>query len=252
MTHGKNFLVPNLREQIEKVLNTKELVYPVKLVDFSLRNFDFERLGAKLHYWNAIQIHELLDDSNVFPEKLDDNIWYQYISAYLILPKMKELIEINSFAWNESVEHYNYRTIKGAVRTSLSLLDASSLSNKKIVEQTSLNLTDSLTLDRIKTALSKKELSYSLDLLEIHLRNMEIRIHYSNIIPMHAFLKYTGILPAEYDYNLWYRCVTAYIIATYVDIEKLMELNKNGWTESVRKANEELVFDIDIIVQTLL
>jgi hypothetical protein len=247
MTYGENFSGLNLREQIEKVLNTKELVYPVKLVDFSLRNFDFKSLGAKLHYWDIIQIHELLDDSNVFPEKLDDNIWYQYVSAYLILPKMKELTEINSFAWNISVEHYNERTIKMAVRTSLSLLNALSLSNKKVVERTSLNLTDSLTLDRINIVLSKKELSYPLDLLEIHLRNMAIKIHYSYIISMHKFLKYVGILSDEYDYNIWYRCIAAYIMAIYVDFEKLMELNKNGWTEAVRKENEELVLAADII-----
>jgi len=247
MEHEENFSGTNLREQIEKVLNTKELVYPVKLVDFSLRNFNFKRLGTKLHYWNAIQIHDLLDDSNVFPEKLDDNIWYQYISAYLILPKMKELIEVNRLAWNNAVERYNDKTIEMAVRTSFSLLDASSLSNKKVLERTPLNLTDSSTLNRINTVLSKKELSYPLDLLEIHLRNMKIKIHYPYIISMHKFLKRTGILTDEYDYNIWYRCIAAYIIAVYVDVGKLMELNKNGWTESVRKKNEELVFDADII-----
>jgi len=247
MTHGENFSGLNLREQIEKVLNTKELVYPVKLIDFSLKNFDFKRLGTKLHYWNAIQIHELLDASKVFEERVDDNKWYQYISAYLILPKMKELIEVNRLAWNNAVERYNDKTIEMAVRTSLSLLDASSLSNKKVLERTPLNLTDSLTLNRINTVLSKKELSYPLDLLEIHLRNMGIKIHYPYIISMHKFLKYTGILPDEYDYNIWYRCIAAYIIASYVDVDKLIEFNKYGWTESARKGNEELVLRADII-----
>jgi len=64
---------------------------------------------------------------------------------------------------------------------------------------------------------------------------------------MHWFLKYAGILPDEYDYNIWYRCVAAYIIASYVNVEKLIELNKYGWIESVREGNEELVLDADII-----
>jgi len=84
MEHGENFSGANLKEQIEKAIYTEELAYPIRLVDFSLRNFNFKHLGAKLHYWNIIQIHELLDDFKVFPEKLDDNIWYQYISAYLV------------------------------------------------------------------------------------------------------------------------------------------------------------------------
>ncbi len=246
MEHKENFSGTNLREQIEKVLNTEALAYPVRLVDFMLKNFDFRRLGSKLHYWNAIQIHELLDDSKVFPEKLDDNTWYQYISAYLILPKMEELIQINSSEWNDSVEYYNSRIIVRAVNMSISSLNASSLS-RKVLKQTSTSTTDLLMLNRINTVLSKKELSYPLSLLEIKLRDMEIKIHYSNIIPMHTFLKYVDILPAEYDYNIWYRCIAAYIIASYLDIEKLMELNKNGWNESVKKGNEELVFDIDII-----
>ena len=160
---------------------------------------------------------------------------------------MKELIDINRFAWNITVERYNDKTIEMAVGTSLSLLDASSLSNKKVLERTPLNLTDSLTLNRINTVLSKKELSYPLDLLEIHLRNMRIKIHYPYIISMHKFLKYTGILPDEYDYNIWYRCIAAYIIATYVDIEKLVELNKCGWTETARQESERLVLNADII-----
>ncbi len=246
MKQQENFSGANLREQVEKVLNTEALAYPVKLVDFRLRNFKFNRLGAKLHYWNVIQIDELLNDSKVFPEKLDDNIWYQYISAYLILPKMEELIKINSSAWNSAVERYNDWAIKQAVRISFESLKSPTLSNK-VVERTSTESSDSLILGRIKTILSKKELSYPLSLLEIKLRNMELKIHYSNIVSMHSFLKYAGILPAEYDYNLWYRYVAAYIIASYVNVEKLIELNKNGWTESVRKENEELLLDADII-----
>ncbi len=246
MGQQENFSGTNLREQVEKVLNTEVLAYPVKLVDFCLRNFKFNHLGAKLHYWTVIQIHELLDDSKVFPEKLDDNIWYQYISAYLILPKMEQLIEINSFAWDSAVERYNKWTIKEAVRASLELLKSPTLSNK-VVESTSMGLTDSLTLNRINTVLSKKELSYPLNFLEVNLRNLEIKIHYSHIIQMHTFLKSSGILPDEYNYNTWYRCVAAYIIAVYVDIDKLIELNKNGWTESVREENEELVLDAGII-----
>jgi len=246
MAHGESFSATNLREQIEKVLNTKELAYPVKLVDFSFRNFNFKYLDVKLHYWNVIQIHELLDDSKVFPEQLDDNIWYQYISAYLILPKMKELIELNRLAWNDALKHYNNRYIKEAVRISLDLLKSPTLNNK-VVEHTPIESNNSLILDRINTVLSKKDLFYPLNLLEILLRNMEIKIHYSNIIPMHTFLKYTGVLTAEYDYNLWYRCVAAYIIATYVDIEKLVELNKCGWTETARQESERLVLNADII-----
>jgi hypothetical protein len=128
---------------------------------------------------------------------------------------MAELIEVNRVAWNNAVERYNDKTIEMAVRTSLSLLDASNLSNKKVVERTSLNLTDASTLNRVNTVLSKKELSYPLDLLEIHLRNMQIKIHYPYNISMHNFLKRTGILPDEYDYNIWYRCIAAYIIAVY-------------------------------------
>jgi hypothetical protein len=75
----------------------------------------------------------------------------------------------------------------------------------------------------------------------------EVKIHYSNIIPMHAFLKYTSVLPTEYDYNLWYRCIAAYIIGTYVDIEKLVELNKYGWNETARQESKRLVLDADII-----
>jgi hypothetical protein len=47
---------------------------------------------------------------------------------------MEELIEVNRVAWNNAVERYNDKTIEMAVRTSLSLLDASNLSNKKVVE----------------------------------------------------------------------------------------------------------------------
>jgi hypothetical protein len=242
----ENFSDSNLGEQIEKVLNNDELVYSVRLVDFSLRDFDFKRLGVKLHYWNIIQIHESLDDSKVFPEKLDDNIWYQYISAYLILPKIKELIEINSFAWNETVKSYNNMTIKEAIGISLSMLTSPTLSNK-VVEHTSMESTDSLIVDWIKTVLSKRELSYPLSLLEINLRNIEIKVHYPNIVSMHNFLKRTGILPDEYNYSIWYKCVAAYIIACYVDVEKLAELNKYGWTEAARKESESLILDADII-----
>ncbi len=245
MTHGENFSGLNLREQIEKVLNTEALAYPVKLVDFRLRNFKFNRLGAKLHYWNVIQIDELLDDSKVFSEKLDVNIWYQYISAYLILPKMKELIEINRYAWDSAVERYNDWAIKEAIGASLDLHKSPTLSNK-VVESRSKEAIDSIILNRIDTVLSKKDLSYPLNLLEINLRKLEFKIHYSNIVSIHSFLKYAGILPAEYNYNLWYKCVAAYIIASYVDVEKLIELNKYGWTESVRKENAKLVADCSI------
>ena len=130
MEYGENFSGTNLREQIEKMINTEELAYPVRLVDFRIRNFDFKHLGAKMHYWNIIQIHELLDDSKIFPEKLEDNMWYQYISAYLILPKMEELIEINRSVWDVEVEFENDMIIKEAVRTSLRMLDSQTLINK--------------------------------------------------------------------------------------------------------------------------
>jgi len=246
MENKENFSDTNLREQVEKVLNTEELAYPVRLVDFMLKNFDFKGLGAKLHYWDLIQIYELLDNSRVFPEKLNDNIWYQYISAYLILPKMEELININRFAWNSAVERCNNWTIKEAVRASLELIKSPTLSNK-VVESASMGSTDSLTLNRINTVLSKKELSYPLSFLEINLRNLEIKIHYSYIASMHTFLKSSGILPDEYNYNTWYRCIAAYIIAVYVNIDKLIELNKNGWTESARRENAKLLLDADII-----
>jgi hypothetical protein len=64
---------------------------------------------------------------------------------------------------------------------------------------------------------------------------------------MNKFLKCSGILPAEYNYNLWYRYISAYIIANYVNVDKLIELNQNGWFESVKKKNEELVLDADMI-----
>jgi len=80
--------------------------------------------------------------------------------------------------------------------------------------------------EQFNTVLSRKELSYSVNLLEIGLRKMGIKIQYLTIMQMHEFLKYACILPAEYDYNLWYRCIAAYIIASYVDVDKLIELNK--------------------------
>jgi hypothetical protein len=250
MENTENFSGTNLREQIEKAIHTEELAYPIRLVDFNLRNFNFKNLGVKPHYWNIIQIHELLDDSKVFPEKLDDNIWYQYISTYLILPKTEQLIETNRSAWNSTeefeTEFENEVIIKEAVWKSLKTLGSRPLSNK-VAKSNQTESSDSFLINRFKTVLSRKELSYPVNLLEISLRKLEIKIHYPNIISMHEFLKYAGILPAEYNYNLWYRCIAAYIIASYVDVDKLIELNKYGWTESARKGNEELVLRADII-----
>jgi len=242
MEYGENFSGTNLREQIEKLINTEELAYPVRLVDFRIRNFDFKHLGAKMHYWNIIQIHELLDDSKLFPEKLEDNMWYQYISAYLILPKMEELIEINRSVWDVEVEFENDMIIKEAVRTSLRMLDSQTLINKVEKPATSQS-SNSPFKELFNTVLSRKELSYSVNLLEIGLRKMGIKIQYLTIMQMHEFLKCSCILPAEYDYNLWYRYIAAYIIATYLDVDKLIELNQKGWNDWVKKRNDELVLD---------
>jgi len=251
MERKENFSGTNLREQIEKAIHTEELAYPIRLVDFNLRNFNFKNLGVKLHYWNIIQIHELLDDSKVFPERIDDNIWYQYISAYLILPKTERLIEINRSAWNTTeefeTEFENEVIIKEAVWKSLKTLGSRPLINKA-AKPNQTESSNSFLINLFNTVLSRKDLSYPVNLLEIGLRKLEIKIHYSHIIAMNEFLKYSGILPAEYNYNIWYRYISAYIIANYVNVDKLIELNKNGWFESVRKANEDLVLDADIII----
>jgi hypothetical protein len=105
MSHWENFLNFNLKEQLEKAIHTEELGYPLNLLDVNLRNFQLKKLGTgiKLHYWEMIQIHEMLNDLQVLPEGYDDTIWYQYLSAYLILPKMEQLIEINHSSWNAKI-----------------------------------------------------------------------------------------------------------------------------------------------------
>jgi hypothetical protein len=242
MRNRENFSGSNLGEQLSKMLQSEELAYPLRLVDLRLRSFDFRHLGTKLHYWDIIQIHELLDDSNVLPKYFDDNTWYQYISAYLILPKMEQLIEINRFVWDVKIEFVNDVIIKEAIKDSLEMLVSRTLINK-VKKPTTSEPSNSPFEDQFNTVLSRKELSYSVNLLEIGLRKLRIKVQYSNIMKMHEFLKYGSILADEYDYNLWYRYIAAYIIATYLDVNKLIELNTSPWSDWLKKKNEEFVLD---------
>ena len=42
MKHWENFLNFNLKEQLEKAIHIEELVYPINLLDVSLRNFQLK------------------------------------------------------------------------------------------------------------------------------------------------------------------------------------------------------------------
>jgi len=241
----ENFLNYNLKEQLEKAVRTEELVYPLKLVDVSLRTFKLKYLDIELHYWEMIQIHELLNNFQVLPETYDDTIWYQYLSAYLLLPKMEQLVEINGSVWNDKVEKENTSIIEEAVRIARRLLKSPTLKNK-IAEQISGKFDGSLLKDEINATLSRKELTYPLNLLEINLRKLETQIQYWNIREIHETLKYEGILPAEYNYNLWYKYIAAYILIKYVNVNNLVDLNKNGWSDSVRVENEMQVLNFNL------
>jgi len=190
----------------------------------------------------VIQIHELLLDHQVLPSSYDDVIWYQYISAYLLLPKIEELKEINSLTWNDIIDDKNIMVTEEAVSESIDLIRASTLKNK-LAGQESIN---PYLKDDIYNAFSKKELLYPINLLEIKLRRLEKEIHYWTIRVIHDTLKYAGVLPAEYSHNFWYRCIAAYIIINHIGIEKLVDLNKDGWSDLVRRESEILVLNADV------
>jgi hypothetical protein len=245
MKNWRDFLNYNIKEQLEKAVRTEELTYPLKLIDVSLRTLKPEYIDSAPHYWEIIQIHELLKDYQLLPESYDDTMWYQYISAYLILPRMEELVEINRSAWNDEVEEKNVELIKDAVKTARRLLKSLTLKNK-VAEQTSREFGDSLLKNEIHTVLSRRELTYPLNLLEINLRKLETKVQYWTIREIHEILNYEGVLPAEYNYNLWYRYIAAYILIHQIGINKLVDLNRNGWSDSVRTENEMLIFNFDL------
>jgi len=247
MKHWENFLNFNLKEQLEKAIHTEELVYPINLLDVNLRNFQLKKLGTglKLHYWEMIQIHEMLNDLQVLPEGYDDTIWYQYLSAYLILPKMEQLIEINHSSWNAKIAEKNEILIEEAVRMSLNMLKLPKLKNK-ILEQMSSGSHDSSLKRDVYDILSRKELTYPIKLLEVSLRNLEIEIQYWTVREMHENMKYLGVLPIEYSQNFWYRSIAAYVIINHVDVKELIDLNKNGWSETAMSESERLVLNFDL------
>jgi len=247
MKHWEDFLNFNLKEQLEKAIQTEELVYPLNLLDVNLRNFQLKRLGIglKLHYWEMIQIHEMLNDLQVLPEIYDDTIWYQYLSAYLILPKMEQLIEVNHSSWNAKIAKKNEILIEEAVRVSLNTLRLPKLKNK-ILEHMSVGAQDSPLKRDVYDILGRKELTYPINLLEVSLRNLEIKIQYWTVREMHENMKYSGVLPIEYSQNFWYKCLAAYIIINHVDLKDLIDLNKNGWSDTVRVENEMLVLNFDL------
>lgn len=248
MKHGNDFLDTDLKERLEKAIHTEELAYPIKLLDIILRGFQLKDLGAELHYWQMIQIHELLNDNHVLPENYDDTIWYQYLSAYLLLPKMEQFIENNRWKWNTTMEVKNRMDIKEAVGISLSKLNATTMVNK-IADQNLGEDFDSLLKDEIHAALSRRELSYPINLLEVNLRRLETNAQYWTIREIHEILKYEGVLPAEYSYNIWYKYIAAYIIIYHVGIDKLIGLfTKYGWSEAARVESELLVLNAKIFL----
>jgi hypothetical protein len=95
----------------------------------------------------------------------------------------------------------------------------------------------------IHDILSRKELTYPIKLLEVSLRNLEIEIQYWTIREMHENMKYSGVLPIEYNQNFWHKCLAAYIIIKHVDVEKLIDLYKNGWSDIARSESERLVLN---------
>jgi len=246
MTHWEHFSGSNLREQLNKALHAEELWYPLRLVDVKLRNLEFKELGVQLHYWQMIQIHELLNHFYLLPDRYDHVLWYQYIAAYLLLPKMEQLIEINRLtAWNIELKVENRMLIEEAIKMSLNLLSSPTLVNK-IVEQSSEESTVSKLKDEINAALSRKELSYPISLLEINLRDLRIKLQYWAIMEIHEILKHSYVLPAEYSQNFWYRYIAAYIVINHIGVEKVLDINKNDWSDETRIENEDLIERLDI------
>jgi hypothetical protein len=242
----ENFSGSNLRELLNKALHAEELVYPLRLVDVKLRNLELKDLGTQLHYWQMIQIHELLNHFYLLPDRYDHVLWYQYLAAYLLLPKMEELIEINRLPWNTEVKVENRMLIEEAIKMSLNLLSSPILVNK-IVEQSSEESIVSTLKDEINAALSRKELSYPINLLEVNLRGLRTKVQYWALMEIHEILKHARVLPANYSQNLWYRYVAAYIIINHIGVEKVLDINKNDWSDEMRIENEDLIgrFDID-------
>ena len=241
----ENFSGSDLREQLNKVLHAEELVYPLRLVDVKLRHFEFKELGTQLHYWQMIQIHELLNHFYLLPDRYDHVLWYQYLAAYLLLPKMEELIEINRLSWNAEVKLENRKVIEEAIKMSLNLLSSPTLVNK-IVEQTSEESIVSTLKDEIRAALSRKELSYPISLLEINLRDLRTKLQYWAIMEIHEILKHAYVLPAEYSQNFWYRSIASYIVINHIGVEKVLDINKNDWSDETRIENEDLIGRLDI------
>jgi len=241
----ENFSGSDLREQLNKVLHAEELVYPLRLVDVKLRHFEFKELGTQLHYWQMIQIHELLNHFYLLPDRYDHVLWYQYIAAYLLLPKMEELIEINRLPWNTEVKVENRMVIEEAVKMSLNLLSSPTLINK-IVKQSSEESINSTLKDEISAALSRRELFYPISFLEINLRDLRTKLQYWAIMEIHEILKHTYVLPAEYSQNFWYRCIAAYIVINHIGLDKILDINKNDWSDETRIENEDLIERLDI------
>jgi hypothetical protein len=63
---------------------------------------------------------------------------------------------------------------------------------------------------------------------------------------MHENLKYSGVLPVEYSQNFWYKCLAAYIIIDHLDVKALIDLNKNGWSDTARSESEALVLNFGL------
>jgi len=237
MSHTENLWGTNIKDKLEEVIRTEELSYPLRLLDFKLRSFDFEKKHTQPQYWQVIQIHELLLDHQVLPSSYDDVIWYQYLSAYLLLPKAEELTEINSLTWNDIIDDKNTMLIEESVSESLDLLRAPILKNK-LSGQESI---DPYLKDDIYNAFSKKELSYPINLLEIKLRRLEKEVHYWTVRAIHDTLKYAGVLPTEYSHNFWYRCIAAYILTNYEETKEVLDLNKKGWSNEALFENDHLI-----------
>jgi len=242
----ENFSDSNLRELLNKALHAEELVYPLRLVDVKLRNLELKELGTQLHYWQMIQIHELLNHFYLLPDRYDHVLWYQHLAAYLLLPKMGELIEINRLPWNTKVKVENRMVIEEAIKMSLNLLSSPTLINK-IVKQSLEESINSTLKDEISAALSRRELFYPISFLEINLRDLRTKLQYWAIMEIHEILKHAYVLPTEYSQNFWYRYIAAYIVINHIGVEKLLDINKNDWSDETRIQNEDLIerFDID-------
>ena len=192
-----------------------------------------------------IQIHELLNHFYLLPDRYDHVLWYQYIAAYLLLPKMGELIEINRLPWNTKVKVENRMVIEEAIKMSLNLLSSPTLINK-IVKQSSEESINSTLKDEISAALSRRELFYPISFLEINLRDLRTKLQYWAIMEIHEILKHAYVLPAEYSQNFWYRCIAAYIVINHIGLDKILDINKNDWSDETRIENEDLIGRLDI------